>query len=186
MDDPLRSQIPGGAQPRPIPPEVLEELYEPLRDIARRLLASAAPGQSLNATALVHDAWVQLAEESQFSYVGQRSLLSYVSTKLRHIIVDHYRRARALRRGGGLERVPLQESVLIAAESVPLSALDAALSTLERINARQAQVVQMRYFGGMSDADIAAELGVTVRTVSTDFQTARTWLRAKLEEDREP
>ncbi|HMS02957.1 MAG TPA: ECF-type sigma factor [Gemmatimonadaceae bacterium] len=155
--------------------------YEELRRIARAALAAEQTGHTLQTTALVHEAWLRLTDSSAVPWHDRRRLLVVAATAMRHVLIDHARRRRAGKRGGGL--VPLALDADVAVESARpelLLAVDEALQRLAHVAPRLAQVVELRYFLGLTDAEIAAALGVTTRTVTRDWQKARAWLAAVL------
>jgi len=160
--------------------------YEELRRVARAALAAEQTGHTLQTTALVHEAWLRLTDSSAVPWHDRRRLLVVAATAMRHVLIDHARRRRAGKRGGGLVPLALDADVAAAGEAPELLlAVDDALQRLVHVAPRLAQVVELRYFLGLTDAEIATALGVTSRTVTRDWQKARAWLAAMLS-DRTP
>jgi RNA polymerase sigma factor (TIGR02999 family) len=163
--------------------ELLPLVYRELRRLAAAQLARLRPGQTLQPTALVHEAYVKLVGSGDPGWDGRGHFFAAAATAMRELVVDTVRRKAAAKRGGG---VPAEE--LDAALAVPrggpgledVLAVDAALKRLEAEHPRKAQVVVMRYFGGLADEEIAEAVGVNVRTVERDWRFARAWLHSVL------
>jgi len=157
---------------------LLELLYEELRRLARRALAGEANGLTLQPTALVHEAWLRLSAEGRGHWESRAQFFSAASTAMRRILVERARRAGRLKRGAALHRAALVEDALpaAAAPSDELLALDQALVELERLDRRAFEVVQLRYFAGLSVEEVAAVLASSPRTVRRDWAAARLWL----------
>lgn len=156
-------------------------VYDDLRILARRQLARLNPGQSLNATVLVHEAYVRFAERSAPNAVNRVHFFAVAARAMRHLVIDHLRRRQARKRDGGL-RVPLETGLEGAngTSMVDLIAMDNALSRLEALDERQARIVDLRFFGGLELSEIATILGVSERTIKRDWQKARAFLYALL------
>jgi RNA polymerase sigma factor (TIGR02999 family) len=152
-------------------------LYEELCDLARRQLAGERPGHTLQTTALVHEAYLKLADDSGVASRGRAYFFAAASRAMRQVLVDHARKRGAEKRGGGAEVVTLDDEAAGAgAFASDLIDLDDALRALAQDNPRRAQVVECRFFGGMSVEDTAVALGVSPRTVQNDWALARAWL----------
>jgi RNA polymerase sigma factor (TIGR02999 family) len=157
-------------------------VYDDLRMLARRQLARLRAGQSLVATALVHEAYLKFAERSAPMVVNRYHFLAVAARAMRHIVIDYIRRKQAHKRDDGGVRVALSTDVA-ASEGLPatdLIAMNEALDALETVDARQAQVVEMRFFGGLELKEIAAALETSERTVKRDWQRARAFMYAFL------
>lgn len=164
-----------------------EPAYQRLREIASGFLAKLAPGHTLQATALVHEAYLKLADgDGTIPEVAAEHFVSLAARVMRQVLIDHFRGKSAQKRGGDRQRVTLSEVADVAADDdwVDLLALDEALSELAALAARQAQVVEMRFFGGFSMPDIAAALHTSVATIEREWRRARAWLRVRLEDGR--
>lgn len=163
--------------------ELLPVVYEELRGIARRGLAGERAGQTLQATALVHEAWLRLGggDSAAQDWENRRHFFAAAAQAMRRILVDRARRRGRDKRGGGRRRVDLSESVAVEAEpSLDLVALDAALEELETHDERKFKVVMLRYFTGLSIEETAEALEVSPATVKTDWSYARAWLHREL------
>jgi RNA polymerase sigma factor (TIGR02999 family) len=169
---------------RDITPASLDSLtelaYHELRAIAHRHLArgGAAGGHAtLDTTALVHEAYLKLAAGSPGAWRDQTHFRAVASVAMRHILVDRARMRATQRHGGGLKRVSLDEHA-VASDDDPetLLAIDAACARLAETSPRLARLVELRFFGALSDTEVAAELGVTVRTVQREWLKARSLL----------
>lgn len=165
-------------------PDSLGIVYDELKVLARRYLARERRGHTLQPTALVHEAWVRLRNQRRVSWNGRTHVLAMGAQAMRRLLVDHGRRRRRLKRGGGEQSTTLREWVNAHGRS-PIAiedalALDAALKKLADLDERQARIVEMRFFGGLSAAETAAALGVSLRTVEGDWTHARAWLRREL------
>jgi RNA polymerase sigma factor (TIGR02999 family) len=179
---PLRTRVTGALQTadtgEPVPLEELVELiYDELRAMAHRQLAREPAGHTLQTTALVHEAWLRLAGGSEVGRRGRAYFFAACARAIRQVLVDHARRHRAAKRGGGALAVELADVHLAVDEfAVELIDLDEALVRLAELEPRHAQVVECRYFGGMSVEETAEALGVSPRTVKYDWALARAWL----------
>jgi RNA polymerase sigma factor (TIGR02999 family) len=156
---------------------LFERVYAELREIARQRLRRQRPGDTLNTTALVHEAYLRLVDQAGAGASDRAHFLALASRAMRFILVDHARAQQAQKRGGGQQDIPLDE-VQVAANrpAADLLALDDALERLRRFSDRQCQLVEYRFFGGMSYDEIAEVMGVSLRTVKRDWAKARTWL----------
>jgi RNA polymerase sigma factor (TIGR02999 family) len=165
--------------------QIVELVYDDLRAIAQRHRGSERPDHTLSTTALVHEAYVQLSNRTSPSWRGRPQFFALLSRVMRHVLVDYARRRKAVRRGGADIRVPLDDATArIESELDELLAVNQALDELERHDEQLAHVVECRFFGGMTDADIAEALEVSTRTVERSWTRARTYLHATLA--REP
>ncbi|MDQ3744128.1 MAG: sigma-70 family RNA polymerase sigma factor [Acidobacteriota bacterium] len=160
---------------------LFERVYDELRSIARGYLRDERTEHTLQATALVHEAYLRLVGAEQIEWQNRAQFFSIAAQVMRHILVDHARRHAAGKRGSGERRLSLDEAVSFAEErDVNLVALDDALKTLETLDSEQARIVELRFFGGLSIKEIAEVLGVSETTVSRKWNTAKLWLRAQL------
>jgi len=174
-------------------PDAMDRLaplvYEQLKRIARRQLRAEPAGHTLSTTALVHEAYLKLVDQTRAEWQDRGHFFAVASGAMRRILVDYARRYRAARRGGGDDDAPvrpisLDNTEIPAAERADaLVALDEALERLGRLDERQARVVECRFFGGLSEAETAAALGISQRTVAREWVTARGWLYQELRRD---
>ncbi|MDJ0837025.1 MAG: ECF-type sigma factor [Acidobacteriota bacterium] len=157
-------------------------VYSEMRALANRLLNTENAGHILQPTALVHEAYARLMQD-EHSWNDKAHFLATAARTMRRILVDYARRTRALKRGAGEQHVPHNEE-LHGIESLPyLVALDEALDELNRMDPRQGLVVELRFFAGLNIDECAEVLGISKRTVSNDWQTARAWLYGRLKEN---
>jgi RNA polymerase sigma factor (TIGR02999 family) len=161
--------------------QLLVLLYHELRVLARQRLSGERPNHTLNTTALVNELYLRVAPAGQH-FSTEIEFIAAASQMMRRILVDHARTHNRQKRGGGVDALPLSELTFEIGEhnAVDVEVLDDALTRLARIDPRQARVVEMRFFGGMSETEIAAQLGVSSKTVRRDWATARSWLRSTL------
>ncbi|MDT8435672.1 MAG: ECF-type sigma factor [Gemmatimonadota bacterium] len=159
-------------------------VYEELRAIAARRLAGEAPGHTLSATALVNEAYVKLAGSGKVEWQDRAHFLAVAARAMRQVLVDRARRRAAGKRGGGARATTLSGKDLRAGgrdlEPEDLLALDEALERLEAVDPRLRLVVELRYFGGLAEGEIARVLDVHPKTVQRDWMKARAWLHAAL------
>lgn len=160
---------------------VLPVIYTELKELAQRELRRERPDHTLNATALVHESYLKLAQLENLSWEGRAHFFGAASSVMRRLLIDHARRRAAGKRGAGAGHVSL-EDVVVAARETPeeLVALDEALGRLERIDPRQAAVVECRFFAGMGIEETAQALGVSPATVKRDWSVARAWINREL------
>ena len=157
-------------------------VYDDLRAVARRQLARVPAGESLVATALVHEAYLRFAERSAPAVVDRRHFLAVAARAMRNIVVDHIRRRQAQKRDAWGSRVTLPGELRAKAamSATEVMAINEALDELEVLDPRQAQVVELRFFGGLELKEIASVLDTSERTVKRDWQRARAFLYATL------
>ncbi|HUF51418.1 MAG TPA: sigma-70 family RNA polymerase sigma factor [Longimicrobiales bacterium] len=154
--------------------------YAELRRIAHRQLRRERAGHTLNTTALVHEAYLRLADRTA-EWIDRTHFFALAAQAMRHILIDHARRHRSTRRGGQLVRVPLDEAMLTLEDRAELLlAVDEALTRLAAVDERRCRVVECRFFAGLTEEETAAALGVGVRTVKRDWAKARAWLFAEI------
>ena len=154
----------------------LETIYDEVRELAGQFLRRERRDHTLQATALVHEAYVRLLEGNELPGENRRQLLAFIAKAMRHILVDHARARASQKRGGGRERVDFDENLVLKGRDAELAALDDALRSLEEIDERKSRVVELRYFGGLSVEDVGEILDVSPATVKRDWQVAKTWL----------
>jgi RNA polymerase sigma factor (TIGR02999 family) len=164
---------------------LLPLVYDELRRLAQARLAGERRDHTLQATALVHEAYLRLVGQADVAWQNRAHFLAMAATAIRRVLVDHARRKSAAKRGGGDLRVTMAvaEAAGAPAEDLDLMDLDAALDALAEAKPDHAQVVEMRFFGGVTAAECAEVLGVTERTVERRWRFARAWLYRRLEGD---
>lgn len=168
-------------------PEALADLmplvYGRLLEIARQRRRSEPPEASLNTSALVHEAYLRLADGGQVTVRDRNQFLALASHVMRNLLVDHARARRATKRGGGAAPLELTEATLLPEDQLDaISDLDEALTRLERLEPRQARMIEQRFFGGLSLEEMAAAAGVSLATVKRELRSARAWLAMELGE----
>ena len=167
------------------PPEVLVTLlYQELRRLAAGCLRRERPNHTLQPTALVNEAWLRMAAQSQPGWNGRVQFLAVASHLMREILIDYARTRNRAKRGGGQAPIRLEDAgELAAGGEVDLMALDEALNVLEGIDTQQRQIVELRYFGGLNIEETAQVLGVSPATVKRDWRMAKAWLHRELSSD---
>jgi RNA polymerase sigma factor (TIGR02999 family) len=158
--------------------EAIPLLYRELQDLAGRAMRHERRDQTLDTTGLVHEAFLRLQGQRQVEWQDRRHFLAVAARMMRRILVDHARRRAALKRGGLQERVSLDESRFAAdAPAIDLAALDDALKQLAQLDERQAKVVELRFFGGLTVEETAEVLEMSPATVKREWTVAKAWLR---------
>lgn len=157
-------------------------VYDELRRIARQYMGRESAGHTLDTTALVHEAYLRLADQSRIEWTDRSHFFAIASQAMRRILVDHARRYRSAKRGAAPVRVSLTDGMLVAEQRADtVLALDQALTQLAAVDLRLSRLVECRFFGGLSEAETARVLGVTVRTVRRDWSKAKGWLHRVLQ-----
>jgi RNA polymerase sigma factor (TIGR02999 family) len=164
--------------------QLLPLVYEELRKLAAAKLASEKPGQTLQATALVHEAYLRLV--GNYAFADGRHFFRVAAEAMRQILIDRARRKQRLRHGGGRQRVPLSD--VDPAAEIPveeLLAMNEALDRFSQVEPVKAELVKLRYFAGLTEEESAAALGISRPTASRYWSYARAWLIHELDEKRE-
>lgn len=159
--------------------ELTPIIYDDLRRIAARYLKSERPGHTLQATALVNEAYARLAE-SDMAFQDRAHFLAIAARTMRHILTDFGRARRSQKRGGGVVPVTLAEDRVGATPSADIIDLDDALQTLASLDERKSDVLVLHYFGGMTYDEIAVAVGISAATVDRDLRLAKAWLANEL------
>jgi len=162
--------------------DLLRLVYDELRQLAAHKMAGEAPGQTLQPTALVHEAWLRLGADAQPTWQSRGHFFAAAAEAMRRILVERARRRTALKRGGGADRVSLDEveiPVYLADDDL-LLAVHEALEKLAAVRPRQAELVKLRYFTGMTFEEAASVLGIAVPTAKDWWAFARAWLAVEL------
>jgi RNA polymerase sigma factor (TIGR02999 family) len=156
-------------------------VYDELRRLAHRHLQQEPTGHTLATTDLVHEAYFKLVEQTRVQWGGRAHFLAVAANAMRRILVDHARHHRSLKHGGQLRRMPIDSIDLPVAERAELLiALDDALERLRQLDERRVRVVECRFFGGMTEEETAAALGIGLRTAKRDWAKAKSWLYNEL------
>lgn len=162
---------------------LMSAIYDDLKRLAASQLLQERAGHTLNPTALVHEAYIRLINQRNTNWNDRLHFFSIASRVIRRILIDHARERHALKRGGEHRPVSIDDIDLPAAErNVDLIALDEALLELAALSERQARIVELRFFGGLSIPEIAAALSMGTRSVDREWQIARAWLFNRLTE----
>ncbi len=160
---------------------LFERVYGELRGLAKNYLQDERPDHTLQATALVHEAYLRLVGAEQIEWQNRAQFFSIAAQVMRHILVDHARRHAAGKRGSGERKLSLDEAVSFAEErDVNLVALDDALKILASLDEEQSRIVELRFFGGLSIPEIAAVLNISETTVSRKWKAAKLWLHDQI------
>jgi len=164
--------------------ELLPLVYEELRRLAAARMAHEAPGQTLQPTALVHEAWLRLVRTPGQSWQNRAHFFRTAAECMRRILIDNARRKQQVRHGGGRQRVPLEGlEIPDALEPKHFLCLNEALDRLAAVDPAKAEVVKLRFFGGLENREIAEVLGISERTVERAWRFARAWLMTELKSD---
>ena len=156
--------------------------YKELHSIARRRLAGRGRGGTLSPTALVHEAYLKLVDQSRAGWQDRAHFMATASLAMRHVLVDRARERSSLKRGGAYRRITLDDAVMAVEDQADVVLmLNDALERLAAVEPRLARVVECRFFGGLTEDEVAETLGLTVRTVQRDWVKARVLLRRVLE-----
>ena len=164
-------------------PALMTRMYEELRRLAASFLRQERAGHTLQPTALVHEAYLRLIDQTDTTWRDPKRFRAFAATIMRQILVDHARRHGARKRGGNFQRVTLDEAVApsINHRHIELLTLDGALRRLTALDERQGRVVELRFFGGLTNEEVAEVLGVSRATVANDWTVARAWLSREID-----
>jgi RNA polymerase sigma factor (TIGR02999 family) len=162
-------------------------VYKPLRQLAMNQMRRERLDSSLQATALVHEVYLRLVKPGTIAVQNRTHFMAVAAKVMRRILVDHARTTRAQKRGGTRRRVDLDESVMIEpGRSEDVLALDECLERLAKLDRRQSEIVQMKFFGGMTEEEIASIFDVSERTIRREWRMARAWLYSELTRSSSP
>jgi RNA polymerase sigma-70 factor, ECF subfamily len=165
--------------------ELVPLVYEELRRLAARHLAHERRDHTLQATALVHEAYVKLAAQKDAKWQNRAQFFGVASQAMRRILVDYARGKQRIRRGGKQQKVPLDGVVLVSpGRTEEVLAVHESLSRLETLDGRQARIVELRYFGGLKVEEIAEVVGISAKTVMRELNVAKAWLYGDLKDRR--
>ncbi|MBI1852830.1 MAG: sigma-70 family RNA polymerase sigma factor [Planctomycetes bacterium] len=164
--------------------ELFPIVYAELRHLARGLVAKEPGAPSIQATALVHEAFVKLVQQRSIGFRDRIQFFGVAAQAMRRILVDHARTRGRAKRSGGAEPLTLHEAAAVFEErALDLVALDVALDELSTLDARKARLVELRFFGGLDMREAAALLDVPLRTAERDWTAARAYLRSRLDDE---
>lgn len=166
---------------RDVHAQLIPLVYDELRRLAAHYMRQERTDHTLQPTALVHEAYLRLVEQREVTWENRAHFFGVAANLMRRILVDHARSKRAEKRGGSVQRVTLDHALQYCEEkSDELIALDEALTRLATWDPRQCQIVELRFFGGLTEDETAAILGVSPRTVKRDWRVARIWLHGEI------
>ncbi len=155
-------------------------IYNDLRGLAKSYLAREARAGTLQATALVNEAYLRLAEQAQLDWKNRSHLLAVGAIAMRRILVNHAIAAKRGKRGGAAARVTLSDDLFGSEQNLDVLAVDEAIAALAKLNERHAKLVELRFFGGLNVPEVAGVLGVSVSTVEKDWRFCSAWLKNAL------
>lgn len=161
---------------------LLPLIYDTLRDIAERCLKRERVNHTLRPTDLVSEAYLRLAHGEQPEWDDRRHFFAVAAGTMRRILIDYARMRRASKRGGGLQAVPLDDQLAVESQSIDLIALDLALEALAAQDSRKANALELHYFGGLNQEEIASVLDIHVNTVASDLRLAKAYIRRRLQD----
>lgn len=163
--------------------QLLPIVYDDLHALAEKYLRAEPAGHTLQPTALVHEAYMKLVDQTRVDWQGRTHFFAVGAQAMRRILVDHARRRRAVKRGGDRQRITVDEQLLAEGRrDEDLLALDDALKKLADLDTQQAKMVELRFFGGLNVAETATALGMSKRTAEREWTMVRSWLRRELTE----
>jgi RNA polymerase sigma-70 factor, ECF subfamily len=163
--------------------QLIPLVYEELRHLAARRLRQERPDHTLQATALVHEAYVKLSAQRDAKWQNRAQFFGVASQVMRRILVDYARGQQRVRRGGKQQKVSLDDVLLVSPDRTEeVLAVHESLSRLEKLDARQARTVELRYFGGLTIEEIAEVVGISTKTVMRELKVAKAWLYGDLKE----
>lgn len=165
----------GGDQEAPA--KLMPIVYEELRQLARQYIKRERPDHTLQATGLVHEAYLRLVDQSTSTWQNRAHFFGVAAQVMRRILVDYGRTHRAEKRGGAWDKLAFDEAIVPTGErSIDLVALDDALKDLLALDPRQSQIVELRFFGGLTNEEVAEVLEISPRTVKREWRMAKAWL----------
>jgi RNA polymerase sigma factor (TIGR02999 family) len=160
--------------------ELYPLVYDELHRLARRYMSRERKGHTLQTTALINEAYVRLVDQRNVHWANRSHFFAISAQIMRRILIDHARRHAYAKRGGGAQQISLDEAAVVSGQASELLRLDEALQSLAEMDLRRSQVVELRYFGGLSNEEIAGVLKVSENTVTRDWNMARAWLYQQL------
>ena len=163
--------------------ELYPLVYDELHRLARRYMSRERQDHTLQTTALINEAYVRLVDQKNVHWANRSHFFAISAQIMRRILIDHARRHAYAKRGGGAQQVSLEEAAIVSrAAGAELLRLDEALKSLAHMDPRRSQVVELRYFGGLNNEEIAGVLNISENTVTRDWNMARAWLHQQLSE----
>ena len=167
--------------------QLMLAVYDQLRGLAGSMLRQEVPGHTLQPTALVNEAYMKLVDQTRVDWQGRTHFFAVGAKMMRRILVDHARTKKRVKRGGGIHRVCLSDDVQVSKNNdEDVLAIEEALEKLVEQDSRQAQIVELRFFGGLTVAEVAQVLNVSKRTIESEWTILRAWLRRELSGESTP
>jgi RNA polymerase sigma-70 factor, ECF subfamily len=161
--------------------QILPVIYAELHGIARAYMRRERPDHTLQPTALLHEAYLRLVDQTRITWRGRAHFIAIAATMMRRVLINHARDLGAAKRGSGGRKVALTEALEVPEQrEVDLLALDAALRQLEALDPRQSKIVELRFFGGLEVTEVAEVLSLSTATVKREWAVARAWLRREI------
>ena len=161
--------------------QLFADVYAELRALAARYMHGERQNHTLQPTALVHEAYLKLVGHTRVDWQGRAHFLAIAAQAMRQILVDHARRHRAAKRGGNRHRIALDDNLVVeSSRDVDLLGLEDALTKLTKLDPRQAQMIELRFFAGLSIAEVAKVIGMSKRSAEREWTMVRAWLRREL------
>jgi RNA polymerase sigma factor (TIGR02999 family) len=161
--------------------ELLPLVYQELRRIAAAYMRRERPNHTLQATALVHEAFLQLVDQTRVDWKNRAHFFGVAAQLMRRILVEHARTRGAQKRGGSAAKLSLEEAInYFPQKDLTLLALDDSLKELEKLDARQSRIVELRFFGGLTTEETSEVLGISTATVEREWRSAKAWLHSQL------
>ena len=163
---------------------LLPLVYDQLRRLAGSMLNQESPGNTLQPTALVHETYLRMADQTRVDWRGKTHFFAIGAKMMRRILVDHARAKKRQKRGGDMPRIPLTDDLCVTNRNEEdVLAVEEALNKLAELDPRQAQIVELRFFGGLTMEEVAEVLNVSKRTVESEWTMVRAWLRRELSDE---
>ncbi|MDH3492169.1 MAG: sigma-70 family RNA polymerase sigma factor [Acidobacteriota bacterium] len=161
--------------------QLMPLVYEELHRMAKKFMSGRRSDETLQTTALIHEAFLKLVGKEKQSWTNRAHFFNIATQAMRHILIDYLRKRQFKKHGGGAQKVQLNDAILVSKErAIGLVELDEALTRLAALDERKSRVVELKYFGGLVNEEIAEVLKITKRTVIRDWQFARSWLLSEL------
>src|SRR5262245_57083223 len=155
-------------------------VYDELRRLARGYMRREKQGHTLQTSALIHEAYLRLLDQKNVQLENRAHFFGFAAQLMRRILVDHARSRSRIKRGGGVQMVSLADQAVLSNDVAEVIALDDALKNLVEMDPRKAQIVEMKFFGGLTNEEVAEVLGVTTRTVEREWRKAKAWLHREI------
>ncbi len=165
---------------------LIRVVYDELKHVAASHMRAERAGHTLQPTALVHEAYIRLVDQKRVKWQGRSHFFGIAAQAMRRVLIDHARKRKALRRGGGNQITLLDQHAITVSDPINLMALDTALTKLAEGSERQARTVELRYFGGLTVKETAEVLDVSEITVKRDWRYAKAWLYREIEAGEDP